>query len=290
MKQLLLLLVLTAVLLGISKGTDRLYNYCVRGVWMEHSGNSHGILSTLIYTSGEEDAALFEDETLKGLYEEILSQADEQGLRSKYAPEGWVDLSSHYADSYDAIGYGIINPVIQGYVAEQAALAVTEQTEQTEQSRVAAGIAANHPEVAAALEFDAYCKEMTGVLMGQEKGNLMQVLGANIIKGFVNSIARVNRYLNIYALGAYVLYLLLYVWVVWKKKNWIRQEETITFAEIVLGGVIGNVLVVGVTIFCQPRYMIYNMGLFYSALSVLLYDFAKGHAWGRKMLKKWEKR
>ena len=25
-------------------------------------------------------------------------------------------------------------------------------------------------------------------------------------------------------------------------------------------------------IFCQPRYMIYSMGLFYTALSVLVYD------------------
>lgn len=252
-KKLLLLLLLTVVLFGTCKLTDRVYNYCVRGAFIEHSGNSHGVLCTLIYTSKETDEELFEDETLKALYMEIMAQADEQQLRVIYAPEDWVDLSSHYADSYDAIGYGIINPVIQNYVAENYACSQVE------------GV----------LKFDEYCEKITGILIGQEKGDLIRVLSANIWKGFVNSIARVNSLLNIYAVGVYGLYLLLYIWAVRKKKNWTMPEETISFAEIVLLGVMGNSLVVGVTIFCQPRYMIYNMGLFYSALSILLYDFAK---------------
>lgn len=259
-QKLLLLLLLTAGLFAACKMTDRLYNYCVRGAWIEHSGNAHGVLCTLIYTSKEEDAELFEEDVLKDLYKEILAQADAQGLRVIYAPEGWVELSSHYADSYDAIGYGIINPVIQGYVADNY----------------------EYSQVDGVLKFDEYCEAMTGILLGQEKGDLVRVLSANIGKGFVNSIARVNRLLNIYAIGAYALYLVLYVWAVRKKRNWSRPEETLTFAEIVIGGVIGNSLVVGVTIFCQPRYMIYNMGLFYSALSMLLYDFAKYRGWKKE--------
>ena len=52
---------------------------------------------------------------------------------------------------------------------------------------------------------------------------------------------------------------------------------------MVLGGVIINSLVVGAMIFCQPRYMIYNMGLFYTALSVLMYDRAEAVLSGRQM-------
>lgn len=249
-KKLLGLLILSAALLFASKLTDRLYNYCVRGAWIEHSGNSMGMLCTLIYTAEESDADLFKDEVTRGLFEDILSQADARGLRITYAPEGWVDLSSHYADSYDAIGYGIINPVVQGWVAENFA----------------------YPEVEAALAYDAYCSEMAGRLLGQEKGDLLKVYAANTLKGFVNSIARVNRYLNIYAALAYLLFIGLYILTVKRTKSWKKPEETMTFAEMVLGGVIINSLVVGGVIFSQPRYMIYNMGLFYSALSVLAYD------------------
>ncbi len=249
-KKLLLLLAMTVGIFAACRFTDKLYNYCVRGVWIEHSGNSMGMLCTLIYTSGEEDGALFEDGTLKGMYEEISKEADKQGLKITYAPKGWVDLSSHYADSYDAIGYGIINPVVQGYIAEHY----------------------EYTPVEAVLKYDEYCNEMVKTLLGQEKGDLVRVYLSNTWKGFVNSIARVNKYLNIYAAASYLLYLGLYLYYVRKKGCWREKDKTAAFTEIVFGGIAVNAMVVGAMIFCQPRYMIYSMGLFYTALSVLVYD------------------
>lgn len=255
MKKLLLLLGLTVCIFLAGKLTDRFYNYCVRGVWIEHSGNSMGMLCTLIYTSKEGDASLFEDETVRGLYEEILTRANEQGLRMVYAPEGWVDLSTHYADSYDAIGYGIINPVVQGYIAEHF----------------------EYSEIDAVIQYDIYCNAMAKTLLSQDKGDLLQVFLANTWKGFVNSVARVNTYLNYYAVLVYGMYLILYVYHLrgcskGRLKRWRVPDSTLTMAEIVIGGVIVNSIVVGAMIFTQPRYMIYNMGLFYTALSLLIYD------------------
>ncbi len=249
-KKLLLLLAMTVGIFAACRFTDKLYNYCVRGVWIEHSGNSMGMLCTLIYTSGEEDGALFEDGTLKGMYEEISKEADKQGLKITYAPKGWVGLSSHYADSYDAIGYGIINPVVQGYIAEHY----------------------EYTPVEAVLKYDEYCNEMVKTLLGQEKGDLVRVYLSNTWKGFVNSIARVNKYLNIYAAASYLLYLGLYLYYVRKKGCWREKDKTAAFTEIVFGGIGVNAMVVGAMIFCQPRYMIYSMGLFYTALAVLVYD------------------
>ena len=260
-KKLLLLLGITAGIFIACRFTDKLYNFCVRGAWIEHSGTAMGMLCTLIYTSGEEDAHMFEDEVLRGLYEEISGEADRQGLKITYAPEGWVDLSSHYADSYDAIGYGIINPVVQGYIKENMEAS----------------------EIEAVLKYDEYCGDMTKILLGQEKGDLIRVYAANAWKGFVNSIARVNRLLNIYAVIAYLLYLGLDGYWVWEKKCWAKSDRSAALAEVVLGGVIINSLVVGAMIFCQPRYMIYNMGLFYTALSVLMYDRAEAVLSGRQM-------
>lgn len=252
-KKLLLLLSMTIGVFIACRFTDRLYNYWARGVWMEHCGNSMGMLCTLIYTSGEEDGELFDDQVLKGFYEEISAEADRQGLKIDYAPSGWVELSSHYADSYDAIGYGIINPVVQGYIAEQY----------------------GYGEVDMMRQYDEYCNAMAKTLLGQEKGDLIRVYAANTWKGFVNSIARVNRYLNIYAIAAYALYLGLYIVSVWRRGCWAKRDKSTVLAEIVLGGIAVNSMVVGAMIFCQPRYMIYSMGLFYTALSVLVYDAVK---------------
>lgn len=252
-KKLLLLLLMTAGIFMACRFTDKLYNYWVRGAWIEHSGNSMGMLCTLIYTSGEEDAALFEEEAERGLYEEIFARADRQGLRIAYAPQGWEDLSSHYADSYDAIGYGIVNPVVQGYIAEHFA----------------------YGEIEAVLKYDEYCDAMAKTLLGQKKGDLIKVYAANTWKGFVNSIARVNRYLNLYAIAAYMSYIGLYIYHIWKKGCWARRDKSAAMAEIVLGGIMVNSIVVGAMIFCQPRYMIYNMGLFYTAWSMMIYDAVK---------------
>ncbi|MCI8845642.1 MAG: hypothetical protein HFI04_04630 [Lachnospiraceae bacterium] len=265
-KKLLFLLVLTAGIFFACKFTDRLYNYCVRGAWIEHSGNSMGMLCTLVYTAEAEDSGLFEDETLRGLYEEISAEADRQGLKIAYAPEGWVDLSSHYADSYDAIGYGIINPVVQGYVREHD----------------------GYTGIDAVLKYDEYCNAMVKTLFGQKKGNLIRVYVSNTWKGFINSIARVNRYLNLCAAAAYILYLLLYARRIWRNKGWAKRDESGTMAEIVFGSVAVNCFVVGAMIFCQPRYMIYSMGLFYTALSMMIYDEIKGRAlWRNGNKGKW---
>ncbi len=48
--------------------------------------------------------------------------------------------------------------------------------------------------------------------------------------------------------------------------------HSLIFVFIVMTGIAVNSVAVGVTIFTQPRYMLYNMGLFYTAGCMLLYD------------------
>ncbi len=261
LRKLAVLLVLTGVLLAGVKAADRFYNYRVRGVWMEHSGNSMGVLCTLVYTAQDKDAELFRDDTLKRLYTEIYTRSKEAGYNMSDAPKDWVGLTSHYADCYDDIGYGIINPVVQGYIRENQSVSPVDDT----------------------LLYDAYCGSMMKTLLGQDKGRLFCIVAWNTWKGFVNSIARVHPVLNVYAVIMYLLYLVLYVWAVRRRGCWNRPDETASLAEIVGIGLAFNCGVVGITIFTQPRYMIYSMGLFYCALTVLLYDaVAAGRKKGAK--------
>jgi hypothetical protein len=86
-----------------------------------------------------------------------------------------------------------------------------------------------------------------------------------------------------HAAGAMVLYLIV------KKRKLLKTEQQIQgvieyqdrieqighsliFVFIVMTGIAVNSVAVGVTIFTQPRYMLYNMGLFYTAGCMLLYD------------------
>lgn len=250
-----LCLMLAGVLLG-SKLFDRAYQYRVRGVWMEHSGNSMGILCTLLYSSdAERDRELFSDETVEELYERIMAQAEEQELLHPFAGQGWLPVSTHYADSYDAIGYGIINPVVEEYLRQNFEYSETE----------------------AAMQYDEICGEMTRTLLRQKKMPMLQVYVYNTAKGMVNSIAQANSVLSVYALLAYCS-MGGAAWYLIRQKRKMGEkmqkqiEASLCFTFVAMAGITVNALVVGLFIFAQPRYMIYGMGLFYAAGCMMVYD------------------
>lgn len=270
-------LCLALLIIGVffaGKLFDRTYQYAVRGVWMEHSGNSMGILCTLLYSSDPgRDEGLFEDETIRQLYLEIMRQADEQQILYPYAQSGWLKTAIHYADSYDAIGYGIINPVVEGYLADHYDLSETE----------------------AAMRYDEICKEMSGALFRQEPLPLLRVYLYNTWQGFVNSVAKAHPLLSIYAAAAYLGVGIASGYLLRQRKKMrkylsahtgpmsVRYEERIEqidtslcFTFVVMTGIVVNALVVGLIIFAQPRYMIYGMGLFYTACAMLARDIWAG--------------
>ncbi len=259
-RKFLCLMLLMVSVLAACKVTDRLYNYAVRGVWIEHCHNSMGVLCTLLYSSdAEKDKLLFTDETIKELYLEIMKQADEQKLLYAYAQGDWLSMSSHYADSYDAIGYGIINPVVDGYIAGHYDYTIVE----------------------AALKYDEICGEMTRTLFKQNLMPMLQVYCYNVLKGLVNSVARAGHLLSIYAAAAYLGFAAAAGYLILQKKKLkemeMQIERSLAFAFIVMMGIVINSLVVGLIIFTQPRYMIYSMGLFYAAYAMLLYDVVRCH-------------
>ena len=243
------------------KLTDRIYNYIIRDAWIEHCHSSRGFLCTLLYTSDvEKDKELFEDGAVKDLYLEIMAQADEQQILYRYAEPGWLPISEHYADCYDAIGYGIINPVVEEYLLEHYDLTRVEL----------------------ALRFDEICDEMNKILIQQSLMPMMQVYVYNIARGFVNSVARAKILLSIYAIAVYLAMgaAAVYLMIRKKKEEMGAQEKeqidrSLSLAFIVIVSIAVNSFVVGFTIFTQPRYMIYSMGLFYAAGCMLLYDIWK---------------
>ena len=262
----LVLLMISVMIAG--KLFDRTYNYAVRGEWIEHCHNTMGFLCVLLYSSDmEKDSGLFTDDTLRTLYLEIMEQADEQQILYPYAEPGWLPTSSHFADSYDAIGYGIINPVVEGYIQENFTCS----------------------EVEAAMKYDEICGGMVRTLLGQAKMPLVLIWVYNIWKGFVNSIARATSLLNLYAIAAYLSTGAMALYLIVQKKKLQKMEQQIhgaaeyqtrieqierslAFIFIVMIGIAVNSITVGLTIFTQPRYMLYSMGLFYTAACMLLYD------------------
>lgn len=262
------------------------YNLTFHGVWSFHTGSADKIDSTLLYTVTEEDAELFasnekaapdDADNLRKLFLSIEEELAGQQLRYVDAPSGsWVELCSHYADSYDIIGFEVLDPLVDSYVRT------------------------NRPDlIPGSMEFaiatDQVCQSLEHVLIRQNPSRLLYLWINNVRKGFVNTVLRVSTVLNWASLVLWISYLSALFLLIQREKHKSgdsfrtseknscdaaeekRCVDTILLASLVLLGTLVNCMVVGAIIFPQTRYMIYNMGLFYTALILMMGELGRGH-------------
>jgi hypothetical protein len=250
---------------------DRGYNYAIRGVFASHVGNSKGGLDTVLYTATPEDALLFADADpekypeIQALFTKIYNVCDEQQLTIDYAPgyelkeksnvlnSDWVSLASHYADSYDVIGFDVVLPLCDEYVAEHF----------PGRDYTHAAIIENEVEN---YLFKTLLKDrISRIFKGTDRGSLY-VFIANIMKAFVISNANISpRILTKVSLVVYVLYLGVFI-ALFIRNNNAARSRILRLMFIVMAGIAINSVITGSMIFPQPRYMCYGMGLFYLSL------------------------
>lgn len=262
------------------------YNLTFHGVWSFHTGSADKIDSTLLYTVTEKDAELFASnekaapddvDNLRELFLSIEEELAGQQLRYVDAPSGsWVELCSHYADSYDIIGFEVLDPLVDSYV-------------RTNQPDLIPG------SMEFAIATDQVCQSLEHVLIRQNPGRLLYLWINNVRKGFVNTVLRVSTVLNWASLVLWISYLSALFLLIRRGKHKSgdlcraseknacnaaeekRCVDMILLASLVLLGTLVNCMVVGAIIFPQTRYMIYNMGLFYIALILMMGELGRGH-------------
>ena len=261
-------------------GSDRIYNYFVRGEFAEHIGNSKGGLDTVLYTASAEDKDLFTkyDESedypnLSGLYEEIYNTLQEKELTIDFAPgyekkeestifnSDWAAMASHYADSYDVIGFDIVQVKCDEYVAEN--FPELEGTKAQLKENAVEGVL-----------FKTLLKKDISDVFHKKGGAVKYVFTANVLKAFVISAANMRPAALIKAsFLIYFFYLAIFIMLALKAAQGAGTNVTngrrtflllsfITFAAVAV-----NCVVTGSMIFPQPRYMCYTMGLFYLTLT-----------------------
>ncbi len=224
---------------------DCAYNLAFHGRLAPHTGNAMGIDCVLFYTADEEDIDGIEDAQARELAAAIYEKAKEQHLLYTDTPEdaGWVRQAADFADAYDVIGYDIMNPVIDEYLWE------------------------NRPDLEGMdfyREIDRIETNIRNGLLKQDKGRILRLWSYNFRKGFVNSVLKIHPVLNMAAFVLFCLYIAMLLLTAARAKK--TGETAIPLlAFCVLAGISVNSAVVGLLIFPQTRYMIYNMGLFYSA-------------------------
>lgn len=294
----ILLLLLLLVFVGNGRA-ECLYNEKIHGFFAEHTGKHEAVLCTLLYTCSEQDAEEMtvlrdpvsekdisgeKDSSGEGegsdgtgtsdvgqekdsLLRALFVACKERGVRMADVPAGadWVETASHYADSYDIIGYDILIPTVETFVKEHPEdFHWDEQTHrmiwEKEKKTDANAKEKQDEQMRVELAYDTVSGELVKLLLHQNPRPFLRLYAYNIVKGLVCTNGRMMPALIPLCLFLYGLYFLFYLWI--RKK---KEREIALFAEVVFLAIAFNVGMVGAVIFPQPRYMIYSMGLFYTA-------------------------
>lgn len=222
---------------------DNGYNYIVRGEAGTHSSDNRFFATMCFYTAERESGERIEDKEARELFYQIYDACDAQGFLKHSAQKGWYNRVTHFGDHYDHIQINTMWPAIQQYVY------------------------ANYE--GNPVDLEEKVDEITNqIIRGVLPDVWVKVAGCfidNCLSGFITTVSKRSPILIVYAVFVYALYLFLTVWQVVKDTT----GKLSFLALYVLASIVVNVAVVSMVIFCQTRYAIYNMPLFYIALFLM---------------------
>lgn len=239
------------ILLAVT-GLDLSYNTVLRGETVRHSGDSRFLLTMIFYTAERDYGEKIDDANIRKLFYDIYDTCDEAGYLKHSAPNGWLPRVNHFGDHYDHIQIDTLRPGVTDYVT------VNEPGTETEM----------------AARVDDIMQTMTGSLLLSCLPSMIGCFFDNVLSGLVTTVSMRTFLLSIAALILYAGYLALCALCIVRSKRRCASEngvctkkkarlEVVQFSLLVLLCIIVNVAVVSTVIFCQSRYTIYNMPLFY---------------------------
>lgn len=247
---------------------DCTYNYFLRGTFQGHSSSNRFVTTMVFYNAQRSDADYIEDEDAKQLFLDIYDVCDEKGYLGSHAGDGWFHEVNHFGDHYDHIQIDTMWPMI-----------LQHSIETTNNKYQNTDISEEELKTLYDVETDRLNSIMIRSVLPHQIPELMKSLISNFLSGLVITIAQLKQILVPYTIIMFLLYFVLTGRLAF---YWYRNQRTgsaqvdlasknVIFAVITLLGIFFNVLLVSAVIFCQTRYTIYNMPLFYMAGAVLLY-------------------
>lgn len=245
-KKLVLGLIIAMAIIVGSKACDKLYNYFVHGSFVGHVNDSRFVLTMMMYTSEREYVDKLPQE-LQPLFLAIYDICDEKGYLMHSCDRGWLNEVSHFGDHYDNIQIDTMHPMIVEY-------ANTLSDEPVDQQKIT----------------DQITNTMIVSLAPTCAFKILHCIWNNFLSGLVTTVAQRKSILIAYSFVIYALYVILLIYHICKSKKKGKIDAVTWFAILTALAIVSNVGLVSMVIFCQTRYTIYNMALFYIAGLLML--------------------
>lgn len=224
------------------------YNYVLRGEITRHSGDTRFITTMAFYTADRADAQYIKNEEIRSLFLEIYDICDNNGYLKNAAGHGWMNRVSHFGDYYDCIQVDNLRPMVNDFAMKRY-----------------------NNKVTASKYGDYIMDTINRSVIPHNPVKIFATFADNFLSGLVTTVAQRNSILVWYSLIVYLLYAALLIWHIIVAKD----SKIILLASFVMVSIIINVGLVSMVIFCQTRYTIYNMALFYIGLLLLALEPAR---------------
>lgn len=239
----------TGCILGmlLVTGAEKGYTFLVHGVASGPVGSSSFLLTTGLYEAEESDAELYTEPEERQLFEALYHQVQEKKAGASFAEsKGFLPKPEHYSQNFDVIKFEITSPFFYNYLRDQG---ITDETQ-------------------ILLKLDQMSRKLGLPLVKKHLGAKLWLTAQECIRGAMRSIAKCNRLLAVPVVLLYLLYMVLMI-VAFRAK---KTENTGWCALFLLIVMAGNIAATALMIFCEPRYVLYNMVPFYSMEYVMLVD------------------
>ena len=178
---------------------------------------------------------------------EIYDICEEEGFLRKSAGTGWFRRAMHIEDCYDQIQLATMMPIINRYI-EQIYCDDDNDYEK---------------------KLDEIISAMNRAVLPHVIPELAETFIDSFRMGLVTTVSGRNLVLRWYSLFVYLLYVTLMLYYIVTGEN----RKILLFVLLTLVSIILNVGLVSLVIYCQARYVIYNMILFYISLVLMIEPF-----------------
>lgn len=258
------LILTTIMIVGIAVLFDCTFNMVIRDSFIIHTEDNRFVTTMAMYTSEREYSEYVKPE-YKDIYLKIYDECDKNGWLMHDAPTGWNDAVNHFADNYDHIQLDTMQLMLEDFVDESSVVFADGLTK-TE-------------------KVDVVRASLNKSLIPHESDRLLKVFAYNFLNGMVNTVAKKNMVLCIYSIVIYIVFIALLIRSVVMYSKYGKRADIckgadpsymrklygakVLFGLMTLISILGNVTLVSAVIFCQTRYTVYNMPLFYMALITL---------------------
>lgn len=225
------------------------YNYWEQGMFVGTASGKTTAFANVLYVADREDGESIEDESLRLLFYDIYDAIYDAELNYSFSPDGVIEKGQHQELCHDSIKFDYFLEITKSYIYNTKGIYVDQYQQLM-------------------IEADDIATKMQKSLMPKVLGRYVSTYISIMIVGFIRSVAFIHPMLNWYAVGIYLLGVLLTL-VLWKKQS---ETKSVKFMLVVMLMLVGNVSATGLFIMCLSRYVLYNISLFYLAGLVMLID------------------